>query len=138
MSKPSSWARWAACALVLAVVAQPALADKRKKKVKARTSIAACTSFEQVDRVDDSVDLVIANSCEIPVACSVSWTVTCAPDSKRTHRHQHGQAFDLASTASQTANASAATCGNDGWVIDDVTWSCQPGAAADEAAPSGR
>ena len=138
MSKPSSWARWAACALVLAVVAQPALADKRKKKVKARTSIAACTSFEQVDRVDDSVDLVIANSCEIPVACSVSWTVTCAPDSKRTHRHQHGQAFDVSTGFAATATGSAGTCGNDDGVTDDVAWSCQPGAAADEAAPSAR
>ncbi len=133
MSKPSSWARWAACALVLAVVAQPALADKRKKKVKPRPSIAACTSFEQVDRIDDSVDLVIANSCEIAVSCSVSWTVTCAPESKRIHRHQRGQAFALASMASQSANASAAVCGNDGWVIDDVVWSCQPGAPGADA-----
>lgn len=132
MSMPKLWARWAACALALAVVAQPALADKRKKKVKARASIAACTSFDQVDRVDDSVDLVISNSCEIPVSCSLSWTVTCAPDTKHKHRHQHGQAFDIATDMAQTANASAAACGNDGWVIDDVTWSCQPGAAPAE------
>ncbi|MBK9031125.1 MAG: hypothetical protein IPL61_07285 [Myxococcales bacterium] len=127
MSQPNRWARGAACALVLALAAQPALADRKKKKARApRASIADCTSFEQVDRVDESVDLVIANTCEVAVACSVSWTVTCAPGTKRAHRHQHGSAFALATTQSQAANASAAVCGNDGWVIDDVLWSCQP------------
>lgn len=126
MSQPSSWARWAACALALAVAVSPALADKKKKRTKARPSIATCTSFDQVDRADDSVDLVIANSCEIGLACSVSWTLTCAPGTRHATRHQHGQAFSLATAMSQASNASPAECGSQAWAIDDVTWSCQP------------
>lgn len=127
MRLPTTGARWALCALALALVASPALADKKKKpKVKQRTSVADCTSFEQLDREDDSVDLVVANSCEVQVACSVSWSVTCSPGTKRARRSQHGEAFTLATTQSQTNNASATSCGNDGWAIDDVVWSCNP------------
>lgn len=130
MSQPSTWARWAACALALAIAASPAIADKKKKRTKVRTSIATCTSFDQVDRADDSVDLVIANSCDIGLACSVSWTLTCAPGTRSASRHQHGQAFALATAASSAANASPAECGNQAWAIDDVTWSCLPDAPA--------
>lgn len=128
MRLPAPGARWALCALALAFLASPAVADNKKKKtrVKQRTSVAACTSFEQLDREDDSVDLVIANACEVQVACSVSWTVTCAPGTKRARRTQHGEAFTLATAQTQTQNASAAVCGNDGWAIDDVVWSCNP------------
>jgi hypothetical protein len=52
--------------------------------------------------------------------------VTCAPDSKRKRRHQGGKAFRLAIAQVESTNASAAMCGNDGWVIDDVVWACEP------------
>lgn len=128
MRLPTTRARWGLglCALVLA--ASPALADQKKKKprVKPRVSVAECTTFEQVDREDDSFDLVIASTCEVPVACSVSWTLVCSPGTRKSRRSQHGEAFTLTAAQSQTTNASAGTCGNDGWVIDDVIWSCNP------------
>lgn len=127
MSKPSRWARWATCALALAIVTHSAAADgKKKKKRPARPSIAACTSFDQVDKADETVELVISNACDVAVSCSVSWTVTCAPDSKRKQRHHNGAAFALQTAQSQASVASAEVCGNDGWVIDDVVWQCQP------------
>ncbi|MBP8811849.1 MAG: hypothetical protein KBG48_23970 [Kofleriaceae bacterium] len=126
MRRAITLARGAICALALTLIVSPAVADKRKKRVKPRPSIAACTNFDQVDRVDDGVDLLIGNQCELEVSCSVSWTVTCAPDSKRKRRHQGGKAFRLAIAQVESTNASAAMCGNDGWVIDDVVWACEP------------
>ena len=131
MSKPPRWARWATCALALVIVTQTATAQSKKKKKRApRPSIAACTSFDQIDKADESVELVIGNSCDVAVSCSVSWTVTCAPDTKRKHRHHNGAAFALETSQSQASVASADVCGNDGWVIDDVVWQCQPIAPA--------
>ena len=128
MRLPTPGTRWVLCALARALAVSPALADnKKKKKAKAkRDSVAACTSFDQLDREDESVDLVIGSSCEVAVACSVSWTLVCAPGSKKARKTQHGEAFVLNATQSQSTNASAGVCGNDGWVIDDVLWSCNP------------
>ena len=129
MRLPTRGARWALCALALSLAASPAYADRGKKKkprAKPRESVAACTNFDQQDREDDSVDLVISSTCEVPVACSVSWSLVCAPGTKHAHRSQHGEAFALTSSQTQSTNASAGTCGNDGWVIDDVVWSCNP------------
>lgn len=129
MRLPTTRARWVLCALALSLAASPALADQKKKKkpkLAQRASVAACTTFDQLDREDDSVDLVIANACEIQVACSVSWSLVCAPGTKHARRSQHGEAFTLTTAQEQATNASAAVCGNDGWVIDDVTWSCNP------------
>lgn len=129
MRLPTTGTRWVLCALALALAVSPALADNKKKKkakAKPRESVAACTTFDQLDREDDSVDLVIGSSCEVPVACSVSWSLVCAPGTKHARKSHGGEAFTLEATQSQSTNASAGTCGNDGWVIDDVVWSCNP------------
>lgn len=128
MRLPTTGARWVLCTLALTLAVSSASADNKKKKtkVKARDSVAACTSFDQLDREDDSVDLVIGSTCSMPVSCSVSWTLVCAPSTKKTRKTQHGEAFSLATDQTQSTNASAGTCGNDGWVIDDVVWSCNP------------
>lgn len=122
-----SWARWATCALPLSLVipavlsVHPAAADRRHR------SLAACTSFDQVDRGDDKVAFTIHNTCSIPVDCSVSWRVVCAPETKK-RRSSHPGAARLAiiEGGNQSAEASAAICGDDAWAIDSVQWSCQP------------
>jgi hypothetical protein len=119
-----SWVRWATCALTVSVVVAipvPVAADHRRR------SIADCASFEQVDSGQDKVAFTIRNACSIPVACSVSWRVVCAPDAK-TRRAAHPGSAKLAiiDGASQSAEASAAICGDDAWVIDRVQWACEP------------
>lgn len=115
-----SWVRWATCALALSLVV-PASADRRGR------SLADCTSFDQVDQDEDKVAFTIHNACTIPVDCSVSWRVVCAPDSK-TRRASHPAAAKLAVTdgGSQSTEASAAMCGDDAWTIDSVRWRCEP------------
>ncbi len=128
MSRPHHRARWARCALALfalTVLAAPATAA-RKKKVKKKTPVSVCAHFDQIDRDADGVDLVVANRCEIKLSCAVSWTLTCAPDTAKANRIQRGSAFELDTGGSQTTLAAPAECGNDGWVIDDVSWSCHP------------
>jgi len=128
--RPSSLrVRGVVATLALAVLCSTAVADRKKGRGKAKTvkaSIAACTSFDQIDREDDGVDLVVANRCEIKLACSVSWSLTCRPAVGKSRKSQHGEAFALSTDAVETTSATPSACGNDGWVIDDVAWSCQP------------
>jgi len=132
MSRPIRRARWARCALaLLALVAitQPAFAEpkKRGKKTKVKkTPVSLCASFDQVDKDDAGVDLVVGNQCDVGLTCAVSWTLTCTPRTGRATHNPARASFALDTGGSQSTLASTAQCGNDGWVIDDVSWSCQP------------
>ena len=118
-------ARGASFALALALVipADLALADERRRR-----SVSDCTSFSQEDRAtEDGVDFSIRNACSMPVSCSLSFTVTCAPESKkRRSRKAASHNFDLAADAGITLTASTERCGDDGWSVDDISWSCAP------------
>jgi hypothetical protein len=121
--RAKTWTRWAMCALAISIcVPLAAVADRDGKK-----SIATCATFGQQDKGDDKVEFTIHNSCTVPVDCSISWRVVCAPESKK-RRATHLGAAKLALTNNtvQTAEASAAVCGDDGWSIDNIAWSCQP------------
>jgi hypothetical protein len=132
VSRPPPRARWATCALALltaaAVVVPTAVADPKKpaRKRPPKASVATCAFFDQVDREDEAVDLVIDNRCDAKLSCSVSWTLLCAPGTRKAQRFQRGAQFPLDRLASQATTASATECGNDGWVIDDVVWQCKP------------
>lgn len=117
-----SWARWATCALAISICVPAALAQRSPK------SISSCTAFDQEDKGDDKVQFTIKNTCTVPVDCSISWRVVCAPSSKK-RRAEHTSSAKVALGAdngSQTAEASATMCGDDSWAIDSVRWSCQP------------
>jgi hypothetical protein len=122
--RTASWVRGATCALAISIIiptAAPAFADRPRR------TIAACTSFDQVDRGEDRVAFTIHNGCSMPIDCAVSWRLVCAPDAKK-RRASHPGAVKLAVAdgASESTEASAAICGDDGWAIDSVQWSCQP------------
>ena len=118
--RATRWARWATCALAVSICV-PALADR------AHRSVATCARFDQVDQGDAKVAFTIHNTCSIPLDCAMSWRVVCAPDSKkRRSAHPAATTVTISDGSSQSAEASAAVCGDDGWVIDSVRWSCQP------------
>jgi hypothetical protein len=107
-----------ACLLAIATTAS---AERRKG------SVAACTRFTQADRDHDLVDFTIASTCTVPLTCRVAWTLTCAPESRKRRRALPGSAsFRVEASSSEVRTASAAACGDDGWVIDRVQWSCAP------------
>src|SRR5690242_21419102 len=113
------WTRGASLALALSICV-PAFADHQK-------SVSECTAFDENEKGEDVLELTVHNSCSMPVDCTLSWTVVCAPRSaKRRAAHPSATKFSLDSATSQSADASAAVCGDDSWTIQDVSWSCQP------------
>jgi len=114
-----SWARWATCALAISICV-PAAAGHHK-------SVAECTALDQSDKGEDAVALTIKNSCTMPVDCSLSWQVVCAPASKK-RRAVHPSTAKLALVAGATSSteASASVCGDDTWTIGNIIWSCEP------------
>jgi hypothetical protein len=117
--RTASRARWATCALAISICL-PALAGAKTK------SLADCAAFAQAEKGDDGVEFSIHNVCTIPVDCSISWRVVCAPKGKRRVVHSGAAKLALVEGASQSASASAAVCGDDDWSIDAISWSCQP------------
>ena len=122
--RSATWTRWAAYALAISICCVPAAVAFADRGTK---SIADCTSFGQQDKGDDKVEFTIQSSCTVPVDCSITWRVVCAPESKK-RRAVHAGAAKLAllNAGAQTAEASAAMCGDAGWAIDNISWSCQP------------
>lgn len=117
--RATRWARWASCALAISICI-PASADR------IRRTVASCTSFDQSDPGETNVGFTVRNACSMPVDCSVSWRLVCAPEAKkRRAAHPASANFSLDPGTSQRTEASAAACGDDSWVIDSVRWSCQ-------------
>ncbi|MGE0870088.1 MAG: hypothetical protein AB7P03_16100 [Kofleriaceae bacterium] len=117
--------RWASCALATGVIAGIAIPNASADR--SRKSLAACTAFDQADKGDDLVELTIHNTCSVPVDCSISWRLVCAPEAKKRRTSHRGSTnLALSPNTSHTAEASAAACGDDGWVIDSIQWSCEP------------
>ncbi len=117
----TKWARWATFALAISIW-MPALAGKRVEK-----SLSDCTTFTQTDKSDDTVELSVHNSCKAQVDCSISWKVICAPQSqKRRAVHAKSSKFTLTEGTGQSADASAAVCGDEAWTIEAVRWGCEP------------
>ena len=115
-----SWTRWATCALALSLCV-PALADGTRRKS------LDCTTFDQNDQGDDRVEMTVHNHCTVPLTCSISWRLVCAPDSrKRRSVHSGASQLALVEGATKSTVASATTCGDDGWSIDNIEWSCKP------------
>ncbi|MBA3392591.1 MAG: hypothetical protein H0T89_08105 [Deltaproteobacteria bacterium] len=126
--RSTTWARWATCALAISICVPAALADNaRDGRGDGKKSLATCTAFDQLDKDDDTVAFTISNTCTIPVDCSISWRVVCAPDSKKRRATHSGRAkLSLANGGSSSAEASAAVCGDDAWKLDQIQWSCEP------------
>jgi hypothetical protein len=114
------WARWASCALAICIPTTAALAEHKK-------SLADCTSFDQTDKGEDTVELTVKNSCTIPLDCSLSWRVVCAPSSKKRRSvHPTETKFSLTTGMTETKKASAVICGDAPWTLDNIEWGCSP------------
>ena len=119
--RSSKWTRGVLCALAVSITVPAAVAVAKGK------SLADCTSFDQEDKGDDGVKFTVKNSCTVPIDCQMSWRVVCAPESKK-RRSVHPSSFKitLESGVSNSKEASATQCGDAGWTIDSIKWSCQP------------
>lgn len=113
----------ALCALVvIPSVFAPAQADTSRRR-----SLASCTQFEQNDKDEQSLELRVRSTCTMPIDCTLSWQVVCAPQSRKRRKVTTGSAaFTVESASEKAAEASAASCGDDSWLIKGVSWRCEP------------
>lgn len=112
----------ALCALAVSTLTSisPVAADSVRKR-----SLARCTSFDQREQ-ESALELTIKNSCTMPIDCTLSWELVCAPESKKRRKITPSQtAFTLSSEAVQATSASAEACGDDSWIIKNVLWRCE-------------
>jgi hypothetical protein len=92
-----------------------------------RRSIANCTSFDQHAKSELSLELTVQNKCTMPIDCTVSWRLVCAPGSKKRRKVTPSSiSFTLATETAQSTEANATECGDDSWEIQAVSWRCQP------------
>lgn len=117
-----------AAALAVTVVSSsfaPSLVVAEATPSKPR-SLARCTSFEQREKDETSLEITIKNRCSMPIDCKLSWQLVCAPESKKRRKVlPESTAFTLSTDAAQSTSASATVCGDDSWVIQSVTWRCE-------------
>lgn len=123
MSKAHLMGAAALCALAAtaASFSTPAIADT----VRTKRSLARCTAYDQREG-EASLDITIKNSCTMPIDCTISWQLVCAPESKKRKKvSSESTSFTISTDASQLTAASAASCGDDSWLIKGVNWRCE-------------
>lgn len=97
-------------------------------KPSKKRSVSECTSYEQRE-TEAGLDLEVSSTCAIPVSCSVSWTLTCHPASKKRRvrsRGQHTFSLEAGSPPPHAVSVSADSCGAADWQIANVVWRCEP------------
>jgi hypothetical protein len=124
------WFAMFAIALLMSPVGDDdavAQSKSSKKKVKKRTEdVSSCVTFGQSD-AGDAVNFRFASTCEATLSCGVTWTLQCESwEGKKSAKTHDGVAFELETNATYSTSASPASCGDDGWTIDDISWSCEP------------
>jgi hypothetical protein len=88
-------------------------------------SVEDCVGFQLAD-ADQGLVYELANSCETRLTCQMSWNVVCGEERKGPP--QPGtKRFSIARDTSANVAISTASCGSESWVVQDVTWACNPG-----------
>ncbi len=86
------------------------------------TSVGDCVRFE-LARTEPDMAYTIDNSCDLAVSCTVSWRLVCGES--RSGRVSDGRRrLRVARSASSEIAISAASCGDDQWIVEDVAWVC--------------
>jgi hypothetical protein len=121
--------------LVAATLASGHSAARGPKSAKPPTkkleSVMACMKYRQQRLVEDGgLRMELRNCCHGPVKCAISWEVRCGKGGK-----PDAKSADLEIPAGSTESAygyGAAACGNEGWQISAVRWTCETAATGDE------
>jgi len=102
-------------------------AQKRPdKRVAKKRAIRRCVSYKQ-EQYDDGLSILLKNRCDFDLSCSLSWRVRCDEDESGTKRSK-AELLTIDQGNSDSAYASASVCGDDGWRVTDVRWSCEDAA----------
>ncbi|HUH04130.1 MAG TPA: hypothetical protein VML75_19165 [Kofleriaceae bacterium] len=101
-------------------IAAPAGSADAQRKVEAKRDVSRCVSYQQKQR-DDGLDLNLDSSCEMDLRCSMSWVLSCQGKADL----NEASAFELMAGTAYGVTASAGACGERGWSIKRVRWSCK-------------
>jgi hypothetical protein len=110
-------------ALAIALSAIAATAGAQPKKPPATVNVGECVRYRQ-DQDDGGIGFTLRSSCSADLDCSISWNLRCDGDPAGGKR-QGAQTFFLAAGSTGAAYASADACGDKGWSISQVRWSCR-------------
>lgn len=114
-------------ALALTTLGLLSLAPRALADAPRRRSLASCTQAEQRDKDEQSIALTVRSTCSMPIDCKVTWNLVCAPEARKRRKVTPNEAsFTVQSSSSQETELSAAACGDDSWLIKNVTWRCEP------------
>lgn len=121
------WASGPRCISLLAALAgitfclaAPAGSADAQKKVEAKRDVSRCVAYQQKQR-DSGLELNLDSSCEMDLQCSISWVLSCEGSADR----NEASAFELMAGTAYGVSASAGACGERGWAIKRVRWSCR-------------
>jgi hypothetical protein len=107
-----------------------------KPPVKKLESVMACMKFRQQRLVEDGgLRMELRNCCHGPVKCAISWEVRCGRGGKPAAQSAD---LEIAAGSTESAFGYGIECGNDGWQIAAVKWSCETAAATEAAEIDGR
>ncbi len=113
---------------VVLVGATPAHAQKRadSDSAKKKRAIRRCVDYRQEQR-DDGLRIRLRNDCGFELSCTVSWRVRCDEDEPETQRRK-AETLLIDEGVTDGVYASAAACGDDGWRVSSVRWTCRDAA----------
>jgi hypothetical protein len=99
-------------------------ADKPAKgPVQKLASVNACMKYRQQKLVEDGgLRMELRNCCHGPVKCAISWEVRCDRASKGDAKSAD---LEIAAGTTESAYGYGNECGNDGWRISSVRWTCE-------------
>jgi hypothetical protein len=120
-------APWVTCALVLVglVVGSNVEAQKKARKPKKIRSISSCMKYSQ-SMSEVGIHLTLDNRCDADLSCDMSWSLRCdGSDDEKASKRSGTDTLFVSMDDSQSAFASAAACGDQGWRVTDVRWGCK-------------
>jgi hypothetical protein len=111
---------------VSAAEAQKRVAKKKTKRKSRERAIGRCVRYRQ-QQTEEGLYLRLANRCDFDLSCTMSWRVRCDSDEPGTRRRK-AEVLEIDQGTTDGTYASAAICGDDGWRISEVRWSCEDAA----------
>jgi hypothetical protein len=110
-------------ALAIGLSAVAAAQPKKPKKEPPQVNVGECVRYSQ-DQDDGGISFVLKSTCQADLECSISWVLRCDGDGADQKR-QGARTFFLGTGQSDGARGSADECGDKGWSIGKVRWSCR-------------
>lgn len=84
----------------------------------------ACVSFHD-EAVDRGLVVEASNDCQLRLTCRLDYTVRCTDlDGKQTSKADKRAPFALSPKSKTKVTLSASSC-QQGWRIDDFSWTCR-------------